>query len=342
VRIEEVTSAERLAGLAGEWRALYERCPAATPFQSPEWVLAWLAQIYRGGDIWALAVREDEALLALAPLFIHRNQQNPALRQVSFLGAGISDYLDILATPVAADTAARRILAHLAEHSDRWDICDLRELRPDSALLRISVPDSLETRTLETDTCPVLKLPRTTQEFSEQLDAKFRKNLHYYRQRLSRHAQIGFETAKRETVDEFVDALLRLHQARWQLRGEAGVLATAALGRFHHAVAASFVLRGNLRMHALRVASNIVAVAYGFHAHGRVFYYLGGFDPQFEQFSVGNLVIQHSIESAILEGAEEYDFLRKGERYKYRWGARDRFNRRLLLSPQRQPLELIA
>jgi CelD/BcsL family acetyltransferase involved in cellulose biosynthesis len=77
-------------------------------------------------------------------------------------------------------------------------------------------------------------------------------------------------------------------------------------------------------MYALRLEGRTAAVFHGFAARDRTSYYLSGFDPAFERFSPGTLVVGHAIEEAAREGAAEFDFLRGGEPYKYRWGARDR------------------
>jgi CelD/BcsL family acetyltransferase involved in cellulose biosynthesis len=331
--IDELTSIEQLGGIRPQWRDLYDRCPWATPFQSPEWVESWLAHVYGGGAIWSLAVRRGSDLVALAPLYIHGTEEDHGARQVSFLGTGVSDYLDIIADPQYAAAAADAVADYLASRADTWQLCDLQELRPDSLLLRTRFPEALGVHIEEGDPCPVVALPETVEAFEGGLNGKFRKHLRYYLRRLSERAEVRFEEAAPATLGELLDALLRLHQARWQERGELGVLAYEPLQQFHREVAASLLAKGELHMHALRAGGEIVAVAYGFVTHGRVYYYLGGFDPEWESFSVGSLIVRHSIEAAIRKGAREYDFLRKGETYKYRWGAQDRVNRRLVLSP---------
>jgi len=73
------------------------------------------------------------------------------------------------------------------------------------------------------------------------------------------------------------------------------------------------------------------AVMCVFTARGRAHYYLGGFDESLERLSPGTALTGYAIESAIADGVLEFDFLRRGEPYKYRWGAVDRPNFRLLI-----------
>src|SRR5205085_380533 len=122
-----------------------------------------------------------------------------------------------------------------------------------------------------------------------------------------------------------------LHQARWRRRLLPGCFLGEAVRRFHREAAAGFRARGWLRLHALRIEGAVAAALYGFAARGRVCYYAGGFDPDRAKHGPGTLLLGHAIGAAVAGGGREWDFLRGDEAYKYRWGARNRPTRRLLL-----------
>src|SRR5690606_29821572 len=85
-----------LAGLREPWQELFERCPSATPFQSPEWLLPW-ANHHRPSRPWAVVIHDRrEQLIGLAPMFLYRRGGPRAL---ALLGAGASDYGHVLALP---------------------------------------------------------------------------------------------------------------------------------------------------------------------------------------------------------------------------------------------------
>ena len=48
-------------------------------------------------------------------------------------------------------------------------------------------------------------------------------------------------------------------------------------------------------------------------------YLQGGFDPHYQKFALGNLVILQAISDAIEMGLQKFDFMRGNEAYKYRW-----------------------
>jgi CelD/BcsL family acetyltransferase involved in cellulose biosynthesis len=101
------------------------------------------------------------------------------------------------------------------------------------------------------------------------------------------------------------------------------VLQDSAIQKFHTDVAHYFARAGRLRLYSLRVHSRIIAVLYAFANFESTYFYLSGFDPEFEKISPGTILIGHAIERAIEEGHRAFNFLRGSEPYKYSWGAQD-------------------
>ena len=225
-----------------------------------------------------------------------------------------SDYRDVLALD---RDAANRLW-------DQLPPCVLDELPPDSPLL--------EGRSAEDASwCPFVALDRL------RLPSKLEKNLRLQRRKLE---AVGgaFELATATQTDEYLEALFGLHTDRW--RGE-GVLGQAAIREFHSKVAPAFATRGWLRFHGIRISGELRAVLYAFAHRGRIYYYLSGFDAALEPYGPGNLLIHAATQHGLAQGDTVFDFLRGTEPYKYRWGAENRINRRLVktleLLPVTQP-----
>jgi CelD/BcsL family acetyltransferase involved in cellulose biosynthesis len=159
------------------------------------------------------------------------------------------------------------------------------------------------------------------------------EKLRYYRRRAEKAGEVRFETATGAGLEGAMAALVALHRARWAARGEPGVLTDARVEGFHREVARGFAERGWLRLYLMRVGGRVAAAHYGFLARGCAYYYLGGFDPDFDRLSPGSLMLLHAVEAAVREGAREFDFLRGREPYKYAWSAQDRAQRRRVLCP---------
>jgi CelD/BcsL family acetyltransferase involved in cellulose biosynthesis len=144
--------------------------------------------------------------------------------------------------------------------------------------------------------------------------------------RAAAHGGVTIERGDGDTLPAMLDELFRLHEARWQSRGEPGVLADPRVRAFHRDAARALHASGMLRLYRLRIGTHVAAVYYGFVWRNRAYAYIGGFDPELPRLSPGAQILHHVIGEAIAQGCTEFHFLRGGERYKYAWGAVDRWN----------------
>lgn len=323
----ELERLDDLERLRPEWSELWERTPGATPFQSPEWLLSWWSQLGHGQP-WVIGLRRGNRLAGLAPFILDGDGPAPT---VTLAGTGVTDYLDVLLEPDAVVPGAALVLGRLAGRRERWTVCDLQELREGSPLLATPPPPGTTAEASLQEVCPRALLPADVEALRRSLPARLRGELRSDRRRMERAGATWFELADRHTLPEYLEALFGLHRARWKERDLPGVLASEAVRAFHAEAAPALLARDLLRFHGLRFGGRLVAVLYCLARGETVYYYLGGFDPGLGRFSPGTLLVAHAMEDALRSGAREFDFLRGGESYKYRWGARDRWNRRLRL-----------
>jgi CelD/BcsL family acetyltransferase involved in cellulose biosynthesis len=314
LEIEEISTTAGLEALRPEWLELWDRTAAATPFQSPGWLLPWWRWFGNDG-LLALALRSRGRLVGLVPLYVHRDG---GLRKLLPLGIGVSDYLD----PLLETDDADAVLRHLGQRADRFDRIDLENLRPGSPLLEASAPGGWRAHAHAGEPCPVLALPEPGPPLAKAVPRLAK--LPYYLRRAERLGAAALELASAGTLGEFLGALFELHGARWQERGEGGVLADPTVRAFHREAAECLLASGRLRLHGLRVDGRLVAVFHGFADRSRLHAYLGGFDPAVPHPGLGALMIGHAVQAAAREGLREFHFLRGREAYKYAWGATDR------------------
>ncbi|HET8650400.1 MAG TPA: GNAT family N-acetyltransferase [Gemmatimonadales bacterium] len=305
--------------LRHEWKALWERAPDASPFQSPEWLIPWW-RAFGQGTLWPLACYQEGRLAALVPLYC--SDDSDGVREVRLIGSGNSDHLGALIEPEIPGIAPA-LWRWLARRAREWDQVDLRQLPCESPLS--AVPDEAGwTGTVTPDgPCPVLCLPVNAEELSAIAPRQWDR-YRYYRRRLGRAGKFQFTRAGRDNLSEHFDALATLHESRWRSRNEPGVLDYPGVRRFLREVVAAQLTADRLRLYTLWFNHRPAAAWLGFVAHGRVCYYLGGFDPEFARLNVGTIMVGYAIEAAVQEGCTEFDFLRGREEYKYHWGAVDR------------------
>jgi CelD/BcsL family acetyltransferase involved in cellulose biosynthesis len=316
-----ITRSEELRGLEHEWKRLWQRCRWATPFQSPEWLLPWWDE-FGTGELMVIVARENGRVCGLAPLFIATvESEGSSRRELRFLGTGNSDYLDLLAEEEYRKSFVETMWEIVQARSEDWDLCDLQQLRPESPIV---ASDAKQSTGEMADVCPVLRLPKTISALTKSLPKKIIHDQRYCRRRAQKCGALTFERADSNNFDELFRRLVDLHEQRWQARGKDGVLRDLPARNFQRKAAWRFMRAGVLRLYALRLNGKVVAAYYGFMHGRRAYFYLSGFDPELHLISPGTLVVGHAVEEAVREGAEEFDFLRGSEAYKYAWGAEDR------------------
>lgn len=313
-----IASEAELRALESEWWDLWARCPAATPFQSPAWVLPWWG-VFRPGRLATVAVRHGGRLAALAPLYVEAGAMG---RRLLPIGIGITDYLDVLLDPADVETAGPALMVAAGELVPDWERLDLEELYPGAASIGLPAPPGSQEESLEQAACPVLDLARP-----DPVPSRKRRKLRMAEHRVARRGG-RILTVAPDGVPGFLDELVRLHGARWTARGEDGVLANDPVQRFHSQALALLAEAGLARLWLLKIDERTAGAYYGLQHGPRAYAYLGGFDPAFSFESPGTALVGHAIAQAQAEGAGEFHFLRGQETYKYEWGAVDRPNRR--------------
>ncbi|MBE7414325.1 MAG: GNAT family N-acetyltransferase [Deltaproteobacteria bacterium] len=321
--IEEVSDQARLEELAPEWDSLFDECPAATPFQSPQWLLPWMRHLGDGRP-FALALRKNGALSALLPLMLRGEE-------AAFMGTGVSDYLDMLALPEAGDEAASTIFEYLLRRKDSWGRCALYELRAGSPLLKASPPSGLKSSRSAGEPCLVVNLLDRADKLGRRGPRSGKNGSKRTRRMLEESGELTVETANGRSLSGLLDSFFRLHEMRWRALGGTGVLNGPEIRSFHVEAASGLLEKGVLRLYRMRYRGADFAALYALIHCGRMYAYLNGFDPAFLEFSPGAHILRRAVEDAINEGVRELDFLRGGEKYKYAWGPDERRNSTLVI-----------
>jgi len=308
-RSPEIDILRDAAAIEAEWWDLWSRDPAATPFQSPAWLMPWRRH-FDQGETQIVCVRDqDGRLCALLPFFTHEGR-------LLLWGSGTGDRLDGLFAPVLEMGSLAAAMAALDAPAD------LFQLSGRSPLRRMRLPAGWSARDGLSDPCAVLPLPAAA---SPNMESRLR----YYRRRATR---AGMGKPERGTAADF-PALVELHRRRWAVRGEPGIFGDARMANWLGEASLRLEEAGMLRLHFLRREDATVAALLVLAANGRSYDYIGGFDPELSSFGLGTILIGHAIEEAQREGHSAFDFLRGREPYKYRWGARDEPTHARLLLP---------
>jgi CelD/BcsL family acetyltransferase involved in cellulose biosynthesis len=308
-----------LAAVAADWRALEARADGSF-FQSWTWVGCLVAERFR--DPVLLRALSDGELVGLALL----NRTGATLRLAEsgdaaldavyvehnglLLARGHGGVLTdcvgaLLRAPLGGGVWRRRLVmagtdaAHLAAARAAGAVRSVRDMP--APWLDLTVLDD------------------GPDGFLASLSANARQQL---RRSNRRYAAIGPVTVRRAaTLAEaqgFLAALAELHQATWTARGRPGAFANAAFRRFHAALLARAVPRGEVDLLRVTAGTAVVGYLYNFRHRGRVLAYQSGFEYRgAPDHAKPGLTCHHAaIELARREGMRAYDFLAGGDRYK--------------------------
>lgn len=315
--------------LAAEWDELLEHSDQRAFFLRWAWNQLWWSTFRPPhSHLFIILCRDSVGRLAgLAPLYWkqRRTAGVPHLRELHFLGTGIyaqtSEYLDVVARRGYEQAVADAVAGFLRRDTD-WDRLCLREVPADSTvlpLLQRALGEEAQIaackRSYHIDTST------DWDTFSSSLTKSARENIF----RRSRRVFKTFESEFRlidsaEEVEPAMDALIRLHQARWQTKGEPGSFALSGSEELLREAARFALSDGRLRLWTLTLNKEVAAVLLGFVDNGVFHAFQSGFDPAYTNIGLGGVMNGLCVSACVEDKAVDYyDFMGGGDVYKQSW-----------------------
>lgn len=318
-----------LDALAAQWQALEERADASF-FLTWDWIGTWLAVGglkpalligRRGGEVVLLGLlapaRRKEMIFAAEGLHLHAtgNQQQDVVT---------IEYNGFLVDRAASGEAERGALAFLldgvAVGGKRRDELYLRGVTED---FHRHVPEGGRLERI------LARMPSWRVDLQAVRDAgkPYVQTLgsntrHQIRRSLRLYEAAGPVALTRAgTLDEaraFMQGLKALHQPYWTARGKPGAFANPHFARFHQALIARALPRGEAVLLRVEAGEQLVGYLYNFRLGGRECAYQSGFAyGAAPPHGKPGLTCHHAaIARARAEGVASYDFLAGEDRYK--------------------------
>ncbi len=312
--IQLMTSSAELAALAPRWAALWADDPGAKPFQHPAWLVPWWRH-FGQERLLACTLWVGAELVGLLPAYVYQPETGGE-RQLLLVGAGTSDYLDGVFRPGCTVERVGAALERLRDEGE-WDVAYFTQLAAGSLLGQaLERVEAGAVSRFAGESCS--RLPAVA---VAGLPKKVRAEVLYFRNAAIGRGKLRLRVASEEDALGMFEQLVRLHTARWQAAGESGVLADAWVLAWHREAIPGLQRAGLLRLYALELAGEVVAVLYALRdAAGRVeSFYLIGSAPEHAEVHPGTLLTAMAMEHAAGEGVEVIDMLRGEEVYKKFW-----------------------
>ena len=339
MRIQIIDNVEQIESIADEWRALLAESASPTPFQTPEYVLAWWKHLgggeWNNGELQVITARgQEDELIGIAPLFAHADANDQTT--LMFIGSHeISDFLDFVARPANLSNFIQTVFKHLSSSDlPAWHVIDLYNVLEESETIQLIEENSSkfgwECETEKLQAAPLLTLPATWEEY---LSSMKKKQRHELRRKL-RKAENHIVPVTWQIIDEddlLEDEVAAMFEMMKQDLGKQEFL-TGAMQKQICAIAHAALRNNWLQLVVLTVGNERAAVHLNFDYDNRIWGYNSGVDSRFRELSTGVVLLGNALQHSIETGREVFDFMRGDEQYKYRFGAQDRFIYRLKIT----------
>lgn len=325
--VSECRDWNELDRLRPEWNRLLQPNPALGLFSTPEWLGPWWHAYGNNKDLLSLIVNDAVAgVVAILPMYLERVKWlGLTLRKLRLVGDGSrdSDDLDFIIHPGYQEAVVNAFLAWA--QSRRFDICELNCVSPRSecvSLLEVGVADANWEHRKSHRPMAVVQLPNTWELYLKRLSSKERGKVGTRHRYLQSRYRVQFYRC--EGIDRLpccLETLFRLHQKRWEARGEKGSFSLAERRQFYYEMATALLRRGGLELWFMELNGEPVAAQIGLRYRDTVHSLQEGFDPAYAKESVGYVLRSHVLRHCIETGIRQYDFLAGDQDSKQRWGA---------------------
>jgi len=300
---------EKLSRCAELWEPIFEKTGDASPFISYEWYYALCSNLLKN-DPEVILFSDNSQTVGIVPACL----DDDTLRMIG--DERVTDLNDVICLPGYEHKISETIASFI--ESNKLHV-DLFPLDSNSPLIRY-LPRFLDALKIdEADTCPILLLPHSWDQYLQFLSSKSR---HELRRKLRKAMGTNVKTIEPGQID------LLFKSMSISDKNKEDFLTPDVCG-FFKMIAVFFHEKGWLRFRAAFVNAQPIAALFAFAFKRRIYLYNTGFEPEYGDLSPGIVTIGLDIKDAIDEGFKVYDFLRGGEEYKFRFGAQERYTMRV-------------
>jgi len=304
-----------------------------------DWLGAWWRQYGSEHQLHIVAVAEGDRLLGFVPCYEHETRLG---RQLRLLGTGTvcSDYLGAVVDSTRAEAAYESLNNCMREsvsmheiealhfegtlHSDKW-IPHLTRFAEDAGY-SIRIQPMVNSWSLQ--------LPGSWSDLQQS-----QRGRSVYRKAKKCFGRIeSGELAVRQLrhpseLNEGVEHLIRLHQARRESVGDQGCFSDSRFETFLRDSLENMLADGTACFSICEKQGVVIGIALLLLGCDTVFMYQSGVDPNYLAFEPGHATVTGGLLFAIANGYKNYDFLRGDEPYKTYWGAQEQRLERIILAP---------
>jgi len=320
VELAMVTSLDELMAIEEAWNTLHaEAGKTAHVFQSFNWCWHWcrhyLGDQKTGPRLAIVTGRRAGRLVLVMPLVV---QRTAGLRELTWLGAPVSQYGDVIAAPGADDVTTLEAAWRLATAKTRADLANLRRVRADAVVAPLL--ERIGATVTAAEEAPYLDLSRDT-SFAAWEKRRQPRAIKNRRRQARRLAEMGETTFRHEHQSHEAGAMaahaVRLKRETLDAKGAiSAALADDRFEAFFADAAHGLGRPAGVNVLALTCGGVPTALKIVIESKEAAFLHVAVYEPRFEKCGTGALLLEHLIDRTIQAGRRELDLLPPRHGYK--------------------------
>lgn len=337
LKIREIRTADELEGLSASWDDLLGRRGEFAIHSSFQWVSTWWKHLAKGKELFVLAAQEGNEIVGLAPLFLSefRRKKLVRFRRVYFLGEGLSDYGCFL-TRSGSESVWREFLTYLAD-SSAWHELRLQNIPLGGdefdRLCRLGndLGYSIDSQERKPTHCFYVDATGDFKDYVKTTSRDVKKDVPRRLNMIEDAGGYELKFTGEVSVDELLTAMADIHTKRQSELGRESFFQHTNEREFIDEITKLYHKRGWLDYIVMRIDGRIAAYMLGFRYGGVRYSWNVGFDPRYNELSLGKVLAYLWIEDAFRrKEINEFNFMRGDSEFKRKFTDKYRWNHHLI------------
>ncbi len=275
------------------------------------------ARAFCGEDeLYVLADDDDDAITAIAPLFIHEEN---GFRKLEILGT------PALGEPGGLLYKDREALQKLLQSLLKQGLpISLRRLPKESEELSL-IRQVFHYHSLhslrEGGGCPWISIDSDWETFEQSLSSRRKSDMRRARRRAEKLGEVTLRIhdVAETDVEPLLEEVFRVEAANWKGRNGSSLLHRRDLARFYTVYGHKAARKGTLRVGTMTIANKVVGVLLGLREAKRFWVFKIGYDEAYARCSPGVLLMHGAIEYAFREQLKSFEFLGWDAQWMHVW-----------------------
>jgi len=331
IEVEAVTTRESILALAEPWEELLRRIGDSSPFLTLDWIRCCL-EFDPSSPPHVLVARSGGTLTGIAPLWRgSMRYRGVTARALSFIRSSETAETDLIVDPSRRDETLRAFVRHFFNaRSAPWDVVSLGQWPAESENAKRLLEELRSSRLPHlvgvSSIVPYIPIAGDWESFWQSRSYLFRKSRRGILNRMKRLGEAEVVAIAGDRSEEALELYRNVAGRGWKHAEGLAATSRPELTRFFECLTATAGRRGWLRVWALKIGGEAVAVEYHIGSAGRIHALRADYDEAWAAHSPGACLEYHILRQLFEEGCREYSTGPGRDEYKRRWTDHERTN----------------